>query len=76
MMNEHKSLITVLSIVGILLVVISPFIPNFVFDAILRSLYEYRYHELRLQQIIPSIQICGIILTVWAMVLFAKSHKK
>lgn len=76
MTDEHKGLIKILGIVGILLILISPFVPNFIFEMILGSLYKYRYDELRLQQIIPSIRICGIILSMWAMVLFIKPYKK
>ncbi len=75
MTDEHKNLIKVLGIVGLLLIFAAPYIPS-LFFALLSNIYDYRYTDIRMNEIIPSIRMCGIILSVWAMVLFVKLHKK
>lgn len=73
---KKLSFSTKLLIAGIVIVVLAPYLPDIFYTIIYHDLSPYDYHwkEWRMVQIIPSVQIVGIILSTWGLVL--KGSKK
>ncbi|PWL95005.1 MAG: hypothetical protein DBY08_01025 [Clostridiales bacterium] len=73
---KKLSFSTKLLIAGIVIVVLAPYLPDIFYTIIYHDLSPYDYHwkEWRMVQIIPSVQIVGIILSAWGLVL--KGSKK
>lgn len=69
-----KKLSTKLIIFGLIIIFIAPFIPDWFYWIIRKDLflYDYRYADMRLLEVIPSIRVVGIMLSVWGMVLTKK----
>ena len=40
------------------------------------KLFDYRYWDIRFEQIIPSVRMGGIILSAWGMALLLKNEDK
>ena len=66
---KKLSFSTKLLIAGIVIVVLAPYLPDIFYTIIYHDLSPYDYHW-----IIPSVQIVGIILSAWGLVL--KGSKK
>lgn len=63
-----------LVIVGVLLIMLAPYFPDALFRSIL--LYDYRYHTIRFNEVIPSIRLGGIIVSVCGFVLLLKKGER
>lgn len=69
-----KNLGLILLIIGILFAVFAPYVPDMLFRVIL--IYDYRYHNIRFEEIIPSIRIGGIMIFLCGFVLWLKKGVK
>jgi hypothetical protein len=63
-------------IAGLIIILLAPFVPDFLMTLINSefSIYDYRYLDIRLPQIIPSVRIFGIGLAVWGFILKVKEE--
>ena len=62
-------------VVSIILVLGSAYVPDVFFRILSLPLYnEYRYTDIRFLQIIKSIQLCGVLLSVWGIAVFLKKE--
>ena len=53
-----------------ILTLLAPYVPDFCFRVLLAAkekLFDYRYWDIRFEQIIPSVRMGGIILSAWGM---------
>lgn len=68
---KKLSFSTKLLIAGIVIVVLAPYVPDIFYTIVYHDLSPCNYHwkEWRMAQIIPSVQIAGIILSAWGLVL-------
>ncbi len=66
-----KKLSTRLCVIGLVVVLLAPFVPDFLYLMLYsdHSIYDYHFRDFRYIAIIPSIQIAGILLTAWGLVL-------
>ena len=73
MMKEKKSSTKSL-IAGLIIILLAPFVPDFLMDMVGSdySIFSYKYVDIRLPEIIPSVRILGIGLTVWGFILKLK----
>ncbi len=57
--------------IGLAIVLVSPFMPDFLMNIVKSdaSIFDYRYAEMRLTEIIPSVRTGGIVLAVWGFIL-------
>ena len=76
MMKEKKSS-TKFFIAGLIIILLAPFVPDFLMDIINSdySIFSYKYVDIRLPEIIPSVRILGIGLTVWGFILKLKEDQ-
>lgn len=75
MNNDKKTAVVLLSVLGLFLIFFGPFIPEIVFQ-VLGRIDNYHFPNIRYENIIPSVRTGGIILSIWAMILFCKWYKK
>lgn len=72
-----------LFLLGVILIICAPYFPDSIFYAI----YGYdqypsllngdtRFAEIRFVNVIPSIRMCGVVLSAWGIVLLCKSDRK
>lgn len=72
---SYKKRAIVLMVVSIILVLGSAYVPDVFFRILSLPLYnEYRYTDIRFLQIIKSIQLCGVLLSVWGIAVFLKKE--
>lgn len=60
--------------IGIVLVVAAPYVSEIIFS--FRQFFDFSWNELQMLAIIPSIQLGGIVLSAWGMILFWKKEDK
>lgn len=66
-----KRIAIMLFIIGIVMILGAPYIPSALFEVI--KVYDYHYFDIRIPEIIPSIRICGIIISMWGMIFLFKT---
>lgn len=71
---KKVSLPTVLIVVGLIIVLLSPFTPDFVYNIVANydvpePLYDVNYSDIRTAFIIPSIRTAGILIILWGFLL-------
>jgi len=74
-MKKRRKQILTLFIVGLVLILLAPYVPDLCFRVLLSAhekLFDYRYWDIRFEQIIPSVRMGGIILSAWGMALLLK----
>lgn len=71
-MNKSNRKIKLLFWLGILFVLVAPYFPSFLFFII--NLYDFHFQEIRFQQIISSIRMCGVVLSAWGIALLYKKE--
>lgn len=60
-------------IVGLILVMGAPYLPDVFFDIIQQdTLYADRYFAARIDELIPSLRLGGVLLFVWGMITWLK----
>lgn len=66
-----KKVSTWFCMIGIGIVLLAPFVPDFLYFIFYsdHSIYDYHFQDFRYIMIIPSVQIAGILLTAWGLVL-------
>ena len=67
-MKKRSKQILTLFILGLVLILLAPYVPDFCFRVLLAAkekLFDYRYWDIRFEQIIPSVRMGGIILSAW-----------
>jgi len=66
-----------LIIFGLIIIFIAPFLPDWFYWLIYKDkfLYDYRYAGMRAFEVIPSVRMIGIMLSVWGIVLTKKGEK-
>lgn len=76
MMKEKKSS-TKFFIAGLIIILLAPFVPDFLMDIINSdySIFSYKYVDIRLPEIIPSVRMFGIGLAVWSFILKLKEDQ-
>lgn len=74
MSEKRKRAIVILFVIGVVLIIGAPFMPSVLFTVI-REFYDYHYVDIRFVQLIPSVRACGIILSVWGMVLLGTAKR-
>lgn len=75
-MDNKKKIIVILFFLGVIFTIGAPYLPDFMFTIFrVENLYNYRYVDFRLAEVIPSIHLCGVVLAVWGMVLYLKEKK-
>ena len=76
MMKEKKSS-TKFFIAGLIIILLSQFLPEFLMDIINSdySIFSYKYVDIRLPEIIPSVRMFGIGLAVWSFILKLKEDQ-
>ena len=75
-MKKRSKQILTLFILGLVLILLAP---DFCFRVLLAAkekLFDYRYWDIRFEQIIPSVRMGGIILSAWGMALLLKKEDK
>lgn len=78
-MKKRSKQILTLFILGLVLILLAPYVPDFCFRVLLAAkekLFDYRYWDIRFEQIIPSVRMGGIILSAWGMALLLKKEDK
>lgn len=78
-MKKRSKQILTLFILGLVLILLAPYVPDFCFRVLLAAkekLFDYRYWDIRFEQIIPSVRMGGIILSAWGMALLLKKRIK
>ena len=78
-MKKRSKQILTLFILGLVLILLAPYVPDFCFRVLLAAkekLFDYRYWDIRFVQIIPSVRMGGIILSAWGMALLLKKEDK
>ena len=70
MKTKDKRTILILFLLGLLLVIAAPYLSDFIFS--LQKFFDFSWNELQIMAIIPSIQLGGLILSGWGMILFWK----
>lgn len=63
--------IHLLFILSIILILGAPYVPSFLYSII--RLYDYHFQDFRFTEIIPSIRLCGVVLSAWGIALLLKS---
>lgn len=71
MSKKLKVSIRLLFILSIILILGAPYFPSFLYSII--YLYDFRFQEFRTPELIPSIRLCGVVLSAWGIVLLLKS---
>lgn len=71
MSKKLKISIRLLFILGIILILGAPYFPSFLYSII--YLYDYHFQDFRFVEIIPSIRLCGVVLSAWGIALLLKS---
>ena len=73
---DKKTIIKIqfLFYLSIILIVGAPYFPSIFWNVIYN--YDVNFHEIRFTQVIPSIRICGILLSAWGIALLLKSRKE
>lgn len=69
-----KRIAVILFIIGAVMILGAPYVPSILFE-IIRNIYDYHYFDIRILEIIPSIRICGIIISMWGMIFLLKQQK-
>ena len=72
-MKKRSKQILTLFILGLVLILLAPYVPDFCFRVLLAAkekLFDYRYWD------IPSVRMGGIILSAWGMALLLKKEDK
>lgn len=69
-----KKISNILIVVGLMVVVFSPYVPDVFYQVINSdySIYDYRYSDIRLAEVISSFRMAGVILSVWGLILKVK----
>ena len=70
---------TVLIVIGLIIVLLSPFTPDFIFYVvnnydITKPLYDVNFSNIRTANIIPSVRMTGILITVYGFILIRKER--
>lgn len=71
-MKKREKHTSILLIIGILLVMGAPYLPDFFFYVI----WETKFSDFRLSEIIPSIRLGGVLLFIWGMMRSLKKENK
>lgn len=73
MMKEKKSS-TKFFVAGVVVILLAPFVPDFLINIIISdySICSYKYLDIRLPEIIPSVRMFGIGLAIWSFILKLK----
>ena len=61
-MKKRSKQILTLFILGLVLILLAPYVPDFCFRVLLAAkekLFDYRYWDIRFEQIIPSVRMGG-----------------
>ena len=70
MKTKDKRTILILFLLGLLLAIAAPYLSDFIFS--LQKFFDFSWNELQIMAIIHSIQLGGLILSGWGMVLLWK----
>lgn len=73
MKKSKKTYITFL-VLGIILVISAPYLPDALFNII--QLYDYRYTDLRFYTLIPSTSLAGVMVFVIGIAQMIKGDEK
>lgn len=66
-----KSKGDIIIIIGLVVILLAPFAPDFLMEMINDdySVFNYRFSDMRIIEIIPSIRLFGIFLSIWGFIL-------
>lgn len=75
--RKEKKSSTKFFIAGLIIILLAPFLPDFLMDIINSdySIFSYKYVDIRLPEIIPSVRMFGIGLAVWSFILKLKEDQ-
>lgn len=72
-MRKIKHTEYVFLIIGLILVMGAPYLPDVFFDIIQQdTLYADRYFAARVEELIPSLRLGGVLLFVWGVITWLK----
>lgn len=74
MKASNKKIAVLLFAASLLLVLGSTYIPDICFRLLL--FFDYRYVDIRMDKLIHSVQICGILLSLWGIAFLFKEERK